>query len=147
LAEKEKEKDAEITSLKATIERLERESDSLFRDACVAVRILMTEAYETAKSKGWHEEPKKTIPEAIALMHSELSEALEEYRKSPPLGVEKGIYSGAGGKPEGIAVEFADVVIRIFDTCQAEGFDLPKALRQKMEYNKTREHRHGGKKI
>lgn len=41
---------------------------------------LVKEAYETARSKGWHEEPERTFAEEVALVHSEASEALEEHR-------------------------------------------------------------------
>lgn len=91
-------------------------------------------------------------------MHSELSEALEEYRN---LGkyqetLQEIYFSGkstinheitSNHKPEGIAVELADVLIRIFDTCGRYNIPLEEALRLKLDYNKTRPHRHGGKKL
>lgn len=123
---------------------------------------LVSEAYETAKSKGWHEE-ERSLPEIIALMHSELSEALEDYRTGRALeevyyeessmpvithGREVGWKEEARVilKPCGIAIELADVIIRIADTCGSLGIDLERALRMKMDYNKTRPYRHGGKK-
>lgn len=84
----------------------------------------------------------------IALMHSELSEALE--------AVLIGDYEQTGGKeelpgiivqtkPEGMVVELADAVIRILDFCGAKKLDFERALREKHAYNATRPHRHGGK--
>lgn len=51
-----------------------------------------------------------------------------------------------GGKPEGIPIELADVIIRILDYCGYAGIDIEAAIRQKHEYNKSRPYRHGGKK-
>ena len=79
----------------------------------------------------------------IALCHCELSEAVEEYRKGHE---ENEIYYYCQS-PEGVPIELADVVIRIMDMCGLYGIDLEEAIKTKMEYNKTRPHRHGGKKI
>lgn len=110
---------------------------------------LITDAHETATSKGWWEDrdPVEKIPEQIALMHSELSEALEEYRNGNMEHLEPPYtYYQSDGKPEGFGIELADCMIRIFDTCGALGIDLNECLRDKMAYNETRSHRHGGKK-
>ena len=56
------------------------------------------------------------------------------------------VYAGSGGKPEGIPIELADVIIRILDYCGYAGIDIEAAIRQKHEYNKSRPYRHGGKK-
>lgn len=75
--------------------------------------------------------------------HAEISEAWEEYRKYG-WRPERFMYR-ENGKPEGIAVELADVLIRIFDTCAAYDVPLADALILKMAYNTTRPQRHGGK--
>lgn len=105
---------------------------------------LMFEAHDCSKSKGWWEQ-ERNFPEQLALMHSEISEALEEYR-TWGMSSEMRIYrTEHSPKPEGIAVELADAIIRICDNCQGFGIPLVEAIRQKMEYNRTRPHRHGGK--
>lgn len=109
------------------------------------LRSLANEAFANAKDKGWWELPPddRLFSEKIALMHSELSEALEEWRNGHALPE---IYYGENGKPEGVPIELADVLIRIFDTAAAYGIDLDEAVRIKMKYNSTRAHRHGGKR-
>lgn len=110
---------------------------------------LIEESHQTAISKGWWGEDGKedrNFPEQLALMHSELSEVLEEYRN---YGLTKLIYEvedrQGNFKSEGVAVEFADLLIRVFDTCGRYNIPLEDALRLKMAYNKTRPHKHGGK--
>jgi hypothetical protein len=135
------------------------------------IEDLIREAHETATSKGWWQmKPERTFGDQIALMHSELSEALEEFRRplrrmngedfnAEPMAL---IWANLWGapvrfnandsdisqcKPEGIAIEFADVMIRIFDTCARYEIPLVEAIKIKMAFNKTREHKHGGKAI
>ena len=126
-------------------------------------------------SKGWWEDD-RPLPEILMLCVSELSEALDEYRDASTasyfymgckLGLkcteaefegrtcpERTLEAGdAGepcphstGKPQGIAVELADCIIRILDYCGRAGIDIEEAINKKHEYNKSRPHRHGGKK-
>ena len=86
---------------------------------------------------------RKNVPEIVALIHSEVSEALEEYRNGR---AQTEVYYGENGKPEGIPIELADVIIRIFDFCGYAGINIDAAITQKHEYNKSRPYRHGGKK-
>lgn len=112
--------------------------------AAEGIHAPMQMAHQTATEKGWHDEP-RTLVEEIALMHSELSEAVEEIRAghSPTLIY----YAGDNEKPEGVAVELADVLIRIFDSCAERGIPLVEALALKQAYNRTRPHRHGGRAL
>ena len=102
-------------------------------------------SYENARDHGWHES-ERTIGDLICLMHSELSEALEEHRNGK-LPTEIYYNEAKPGKPEGIPVELADCVIRIFDFCGLYGIDLEEVIALKMQYNETRPYRHGGKKV
>lgn len=81
------------------------------------------EIHENAVAHGWWEED-RTISEICALIHSELSEALEEARAARPMMYVMDEYNGeyiqnpkyfGAKKPEGIAVELADAVIRMLD--------------------------------
>ncbi len=118
---------------------------------------LSKEIHKNAVEHGWWED-ERTFGEIIALCHSELSEALEEYRNSNDRIKGLPIYYSGGGyvatqptecckKPEGIAIELADCIIRILDYCGKAGIDIDEAIRIKHEYNKTRPYRHGGKVI
>jgi NTP pyrophosphatase (non-canonical NTP hydrolase) len=113
--------------------------------ACKAIDVLVEQSHRTAVDKGWWESD-RSFGEQIALMHSELSEALEEWRNHRGLSEVYTLSTPAGNKPEGIAAEFADVLIRLFDTCGRYEIPLADALLAKMQYNDNREYRHGGKK-
>lgn len=100
---------------------------------------LAHDIYVTANLKGFYDE-ERSFGEAIALMHSELSEALEAYRVGDPMSEKIANHTQ-------IEEEFADTIIRILDTSEHLGLDIGGALVAKMRYNEGRPHRHGGKKL
>ena len=174
------------------------------------LKALQREAHAIAKEHGWWDE-ERTFGDLIALVHSELSEALEAYRRHLPGTL---VQFPKDGSLEGVPYELADVVIRVADmaewygwklggsprfqfqrfgglvsfgdwiatlhgvTAEAFGYsknkdgedgfiqgslvelingvermaahygiDLDAAIQAKMEYNRTREYRHGGKAL
>lgn len=124
----------------------------------LSIQEWQSKVHALAVEKGWHERPLMDcavcdvdrVAAKVALMHSELSEAVEELRKPPILGVQTALetwYQPDTGKPEGFVVELADCVIRIMDTCEALGLDLQSAIEEKHAYNATRSARHGGKAL
>ena len=91
------------------------------------LKHLVDECHDIALSKGWWDKSREDGT-CIALMHSELSEALEEMR-------------GANNK-NAIGMELGDVCIRIFDYCGRNKIDLEDCILRKCEINKGRPNRH-----
>lgn len=123
-----------------------------------SINDLVNTAHGNAVSKGWWDED-RSFGEIIALIHSEASEALEDFRDGH--GTAEVWYESKNSqgvrvsqeqldstwKPCGIPSELADIVIRVFDACGRYGIDLERAIAEKMAYNATRPQRHGGKVI
>ena len=132
----------------------------------MTINELVKNAHENAVKHGFWDYP-LDFGTSIALIHSELSEALEEHRNGNPMiyyphskcmecggrcvpdVVDEcpdnpetcGAYQK--GNPEGIAVELADAVIRIADLCGYMGIDLESVISEKMKYNESGPYRHG----
>lgn len=137
----------------------------------LGIHTLADRVSQTAHEHGWwdiNDDGSRNMGEMIALMHSELSEALECWRNNedylwyrygkdaksdnPELPAHELTIGDEDsdtmipGKPEGIASEFADVIIRILDTCHTLEIPIVEALLRKAAYNDTRPYRHGGKR-
>lgn len=108
----------------------------------MTIRELQEQAHATAKAKGWHDKP-RDFADFIANVHGEVSEAWEDYRAGKPINY---TYTDESGKPCGIPIELADILIRIGDYATDNGIDLTEALYAKGRYNDTRPYRHGDKK-
>jgi NTP pyrophosphatase (non-canonical NTP hydrolase) len=93
------------------------------------LQALQRLCHQEAKDRGWHEKPRE-IGTMIALIHSELSEALE--------GARKGTKDDKLPERDSLEVELADAVIRILDLAGREGLDLMGAMQEKLQYNRTR---------
>jgi NTP pyrophosphatase (non-canonical NTP hydrolase) len=106
--------------------------NEMFRKCWV---IVQDKIHKTAFDKGWWDEDRND-GEIIALIHSELSEALEALRHGNPPDDKIPEFSG-------LEAELADAVIRIMDYAGGKGLDVAGALVRKIEFNETRERKHG----
>lgn len=104
------------------------------------IKELQKMVNEIACSKGWYDNGGPSFSDAMNNLHAEVSEAWEGYRHHNPPSEHIPEFSA-------IEEELADVVIRIMDTCEHEGYRLTEAILAKCAYNKTRPFRHGGKKV
>lgn len=104
-----------------------------------ALNDLASEIYNNAKAKGFHEyKPEvgvggvdaRHLLSWMALITSEVSEAVEAIRV---------------GDKRGLAEELADVLIRTLDACAALDINIGQQVISKIEKNRTREVKHGGK--
>lgn len=126
----------------------------------MTLKEIQEKAFETAKAHGFWDScmddtgnldsdlVAAAIPEKICLIHSELSEALEDFRAGDLLGM----FIAESGKPIGFPTEMADAIIRIGDLLEAmkraglqSGPSLEAVVSLKMKFNESRPFKHGKK--
>jgi NTP pyrophosphatase (non-canonical NTP hydrolase) len=128
---------------------------------------LRDEVYANAKAHGFHDVG-RTVGDGLMLICTEASEAFEAYReggkpaemryecKHPDGDCAEDASERCPGaddraaflhKPVGVPSEIADIIIRCLDFAGEHGIDIGRAVRQKMEFNRTRPFKHGGKTL
>jgi NTP pyrophosphatase (non-canonical NTP hydrolase) len=92
------------------------------------LKDLQSRVEELAKAKDWGIKPDDIIfAEKIALLHGEVSEALEAYRQGKMTG------------PHGVIEELGDIMMRTIHLANIYKVDLEKQILDKIEINKTRD--------
>ena len=85
------------------------------------INELAAKHYEWVERMGWHN---KTVLEALALIASEVGEAVNECRGEEPT--------------KALGEELADIILRVVDLAQWQGIDLAAEIAAKMEKNEAR---------
>ncbi len=94
----------------------------------ITIKQLSDIILNQAEEKGFGTKPEDiNVMEKIALIHSEISEAMEAYR-----------YKNIDGK-DGLAEELADAIIRILHLAGVYNINIEKEVLKKIEFNENRE--------
>jgi len=126
------------------------------------IKEMIKEVHDINVSKGfWDNKETKNVGEMLMLVTSELAEALEADRDGKKANKEQFVkdkntaatvephlslsikYSFEKNIKNSFEDEIADAVIRLFDICGGLNIDLEWHIRQKVDYNKKRPHKHG----
>lgn len=123
---------ARIDGFKELIDEMQRKFhlDGLLTVGKLINDINANNGWNLTKRSDWRNKYK--VPAILSLIHSDVSEALEAFRKRDE---------------ENFKEECADIFIRLVDMTNAMGVDLPNAVLAKLRKNADRGYRHGGKKV
>jgi len=159
-------------NMRVGIRKQKKETTNMVRYGNKGLNDWRDDALRIATEHGFKD---ATFGEDMALIHSEVSEALEDFRdgKLPHemTYAEKKVagHDDSGNtihyqthfatmygedntdttmkprKPCGIPSELADIIIRVLHVAGKHGVDIERAVREKTEYNESRPIKHGGK--
>jgi NTP pyrophosphatase (non-canonical NTP hydrolase) len=131
---------------------IEKKPEPSLQSVQASASVLTNACHSRAFNAGWWHDIKtgerleRNVPEMLCLIHSEISEALEGYRKDA--------MDDKLTHRKMIEVELADAAIRIFDLAGGLDLDIGGAMAEKMKFNAERkDHKiesrkaEGGKKI
>ena len=106
------------------------------------LNALRDEALRIATEHGFTE---ATPLEDLALIVSEVAEAIEDIRAGRELNVIHYEARSPMDKPCGVPSELADIIIRVAHFAGKHGIDIERAVQEKMRFNESRPFRHGKK--
>lgn len=115
----------------------EEKNKELLDSFAINIQRCVHYCHNASRIAGWYTDIKtgkpldRNLGEMLALIHSEISEALEAERKD--------LMDDKLPHRKGVEVELADALIRIFDYAGYRDLDLGGAVIEKLEYNRNRE--------
>lgn len=127
----------EISMAMTVIEKKIYDDNHTVADTYQGIACATRLCHALAVNAGWWHDLKtgdfkdRNDGEMIALMHSELSEALE--------GLRKNLDDDHLPHRKSVEVELADTLVRIFDYAGARNLDLAGAMMEKLAYNTQRQ--------
>jgi hypothetical protein len=104
---------------------------------------LQRRLYDECITAGWDATDSNTFAEECAHLHEEVSEAFRAWR----LYRDGEIHFDEFGRPEGVPIELADVLIGLFYNAERMGFDLLEAVEVKHRFNLTRDYMAEGRQL
>lgn len=114
-------------------------TEEFIRDFSARWNSVADDVHHVCVEKGfWEQGEDRNVGEMLALIHAEISEALEGYRNGNPPDEKVPAFSN-------VEIELADTVIRLMDLSKGFGWRVPEAIFAKMCYNETRPYKHGRK--
>lgn len=94
-----------------------------------AIDLLTRACHDAARARGWWDK-ERNVGEALCLIHSEISEAMEGYRRNRA-------DEHIADMPS-ITIELVDALVRIFDLAGGLRLELGKGFAEKMCFNMKR---------
>lgn len=119
--------------------------DKVKQDRAIeAIHDLINEAYDNSEEHGFH----KAYDELLASAPVEQKKAMRRTAILAKLGliaseVGEAVSAVQHGDDPGLAMELADIIIRVLDLCGSEYIELGRVMIAKMQKNRNRPYLHG----